>query len=72
MGNFLDKVPQDTPPHPPKLYKKLGILQQQIFCTDLRGGPPPSKLYKTPSKGGSWLVKVKLLKLCRQTRSYPE
>ena len=32
-------------------------------------GGPPSKLYKTPSKGGPWLLKVKLLKLCRTTRS---
>ena len=41
------------PPPPSKLYKKLGILGQQIFCTVLRGGgPPPSKVYKTPSKGG--------------------
>ena len=41
-----------APPLPPsKLYKKSGILGQQIFCTVLRGGPP-SKVYKTPSKGG--------------------
>ena len=49
-GNFLEKAPQDHPPPPPnkKLYKKLGILGQQIFCTVLKGGPP-LKLYKTPS-----------------------
>ena len=35
LGSVLLKAPQNPPP-PPKLYKKLGILRQQIFCTVLR------------------------------------
>ena len=46
-GSVLVKAPQDPPPS--KLFKKLGILEQQIFCTVLRGGFPPSKVCKNLS-----------------------
>ena len=40
-GNFLDNAPQyPTLPPPSKLYKKLGILGQQIFLYSFEGGAP--------------------------------
>ena len=36
LGSVLLKAQQNPPPPPSKLYKKLGILEQQIFCTVLR------------------------------------
>ena len=48
FSSVLVKAPLDPPnPPPSKLYKKLGILGQQIFCTVLRGvGPPRQKCTK--------------------------
>ena len=53
--------PHRTPPHPQNCTKNRASWDSRFFCS--------FELYKTPSKGGPWLVKVKLLKLCRTTQS---
>ena len=55
-------------PPPLKTVQKIGHPGTADFLYSFEGeGGGPSKLYKTPSKGGPWLVKIKLLKLCRTT-----
>ena len=56
IGSFLVKATQDPPPPPLKTVQKIGHPGTAIFVQFKGGGA--SKLYKTPSKGGPWLVKV--------------
>ena len=50
-GSVLVKAPQDPPPL--KTVQKIGHPGTADFLYSFEGGgPPPSKVYKTPSKGG--------------------